>query len=108
MALITHVSPTAGFRINEKRNSDIASGFYWAAKDATFDTDAKSLSLVTGRVAKIQAQNLLSVSAPDFYWRASDNTDHLFTAPEFLEFAVAMDNWVESKYIESWVAKAAL
>lgn len=106
--IISHSSPTAGRRINAARVKAIAAGFYWEPKGATFDTDPQSLSLVTGRVAKIQAKSVLGEAMPDFLWRASDNTDHLFSATEFLHFAVALDDWVESKYAESWVAKAAL
>lgn len=95
-------------RINGERASAIAAGFFWAAKGATFDTDPNSLALITGRVAKIQAKAALGEAMPDFIWRSSDNTDHLFTPTEFLQFAIAMDEWVESKYIESWQKKATL
>tara|TARA_R110001583_G_scaffold34551_1_gene115852 strand:- start:4739 stop:5065 length:327 start_codon:yes stop_codon:yes gene_type:complete len=108
MALISHASPSAGRRINQERQAAIQGGFFWPAKSVAFDTDPASRALITDRVAKILAKTTLGEAMPDFSWRASDNSDHSFSPTEFLQFAVALDDWVESKLIESWQKKASL
>ncbi len=108
MSLINHKSPTAGRRINEERAKAINAEFFWLSKSATFQTDVNSLALITGRVAKIQAKSVLGEAMPDFTWRAADDIDHLFKPTEFLQFAVAVDDWVEAQYTDSWAKKAAL
>lgn len=98
--LIRHKSPNRSSRVQTDRADKIAAGFLW--NGILFQTRENDLSLIAGRATKIAAKKALNEPVADFYWRAADNTDHLFTGDEFLRFAVAVDEFVESKYIESW------
>lgn len=107
--IINHKSPSAPARINEERDAEIKAGMQWpAGSGIVYQTDPVSISLVTGRVGKILAYQARGETHPDFLWRAMDDTDHLFTPNDFLSFAIALDDFVEIKYIESWQKKAAL
>ncbi len=104
--IISHKSPTAGARINAERDEQIGGGFEWGGY--VFDTDAKSLTLINGRVSKITAIMAMNDTPADFVWRTSDNQDYVFTPTEFLQFAVALDDWIEGEYVDSWTKKSAL
>lgn len=106
--IISHKSPTAAPRINEERAKAIAGGFTWAPKTATFQTRPEDITLVSGRVGKINAKLALGEEVPDFLWRDIDDVNHSFTYQEFLRFAIEMDEWVEAQYIDSWIKKEAL
>lgn len=81
-----------------ERDRAIKAGFEWEGE--TFQIDPGSQVLISGRVGKINTLGVENV--PDFMWRTWDNTSHSFTASEFLEFAVAVDEYVESLYMKSW------
>lgn len=82
------------------RSARISTGFSWGG--SVFQTRDKDLTLISGRATKILAKRSLGESLPDFYWRTEDNSVYLFSADEFLRFAIAVDEFVEQKYIESW------
>jgi len=44
----------------------------------------------------------LGLTVADFQWRNSENLMVDVTAVEILEFAIAMDEFVESQYQDSW------
>ena len=67
-----------------------------------FQTDSLARSNVTGRAGKVTAKMALGQAVPDFQWRSEVNTMVDFTAIQFLEFAIAMDEFVESRYQASW------
>lgn len=83
------------------RDSQIASGFEWVP-GAVFQTRPKDLTLISGRVTKILALSYFGEVHPDFNWLKEDNTPYLFTPDEFMRFAIAVDEFVEQKYINSW------
>lgn len=108
--IISHSSPSAPARIESERDAAITAGFEWPENSSVFyQTDPTSVGLVTGRVGKILAyKEVNGVDYPDFVWRDTTNTNNNFTAAEFLEFAMAMDSFVEEQYVISWTKKAAL
>lgn len=83
------------------RDSQIASGFEWVP-GAVFQTRPKDLTLISGRVTKILALSYFGEVHPDFNWLKEDNMPYLFTPDEFMRFAIAVDEFVEQKYINSW------
>lgn len=92
--------PIAWQRVKERRTANIASGFEWDGH--VYQTGPDDLRNVSGRVGRITAQQALGDPVPDFTWRTLDNADVLFTAQQFLRFAVALDEWIEQQYQESW------
>lgn len=109
MAVIEHKSPTAVTKINQERLQTMRSGFLYTGKQsAVFQTDTLSLDLVVGRVVKILAMKSLGQVHPDFVWRDKNDVDHVFTQDEFLQFFIALDEFMEGKIIESWTKKAGL
>ena len=106
MSLINHASPTASARITKERSTVIGGGFEW--NGATYQTDPVSVSLISGRVAKILAKRSLSEELADFIWRSKDEVNHTVTPDDFLRFAISLDYFVEAKYVASWSKKASL
>lgn len=107
--IISHKSPTAPKRINEERIQQIRGGFYYAPKDATFQTDDLSTDLVLGQVITLLAIRSLGLPDPtDLEWRDRDDVIHPFTADEFMQFFLALNVFVKGKMIESWQKKAVL
>lgn len=103
---INHKAVSAKSQINELRDSEIRAGYLW--NDVLFDSDPKSLFLISGKVADILAKKALDVAVADFIWRSADNTNYTFTADEFLAFSSALTSFVEATYIKSWEQKAML
>ena len=68
----------------------------------TLVQDASARANVTGRAGEITAKMALGSTVPDFQWRSSNNEMVDVTAIQFLEFAIAMDEFVESQYQDSW------
>jgi hypothetical protein len=101
--IISHDSPTKNRRYNDLRTERIAAGFTW--NGATFQINPNSILVITGRATRIINRQLQELGNPDFNWRTQDDQFYLFTAEEFLEFADAVDNHVESIYVESWAGK---
>ena len=68
----------------------------------SFQTEPAARSNVTGRAAKRTAKRSLGQPVPDFQWRNTANVMVNFTGEQFLEFAIAMDEFVEQQYQNSW------
>ena len=102
----------------ETRVSEIAKGVTYQLSDTQylFQTRPEDLSLINGRASKLNALVSLGMASLDdttivgtdgatspLTWRSEDNMDIAFTVREFLEFAIYVDEFVESKYKESWI-----
>lgn len=103
---ISHSRP-AGISLRLKkeiRNTAIADGFDFELRGVvhTFQTDLISRTNVSGRVGKITARKALGLQVEDFTWRNSTNDHISFTANEFLLFGIAMDEFIEQQYQDSW------
>ncbi len=101
---ISHKSPDQAQRRKCHREAKVDAGFVYSVNgvDHTFQTGLLDRSNVTGRATKVTAKMALGQSVDDFQWRNSVNTMVDFTGAEFLEFAIAMDEFVESQYQDSW------
>ncbi len=101
---IQHRSPAAKARITTSRDSRVSNGFKYSVKgvEYEFQTGLIDRTNVTGRAGKITAKIALAQSVPDFEWRAGSNDMVPFTASEFLEMAIAMDEFVEIQYKTGW------
>ena len=101
---INHNSPKRSERKRKHRASKVDAGFLFTVNgtEYQFQTDPLARSNVTGRTAKITAQATFKIPVPDFQWRNEANDMVNFTAEQFLEFAIAMDEFVESQYQDSW------
>jgi hypothetical protein len=101
---ITHNSPEKKARKQLHRASKVDAGFSYTVGgvEHLFQTDILARSNVTGRASKVTAKRSLGQIVPDFEWRSTDNVMVSFTGVEFLEFAIAMDEFVESQYQDSW------
>ena len=112
--LISHNSPDKSARLKQERDLAISEGFIW--KGVVFQTRSEDLALISGRVAKLNALVTLNEASLDdtkvtsldgneipLTWRSENNTDVVFSVREYLEFAIAVDEFVESKYRDSWV-----
>lgn len=67
-----------------------------------FQTEAIARVNVVGKAGNITAKKTLGLSFSDLKWRTSSNEMVDVTAIQFLEFAIAMDEFVESHYQDSW------
>jgi hypothetical protein len=101
---ISHNSPNRSDRKKQHRALKVDAGFSFSVNgvDHLFQTDQLARFNATGRASKITAKRSLSQEVPDFQWRSSHNIMVDFTGIEFLEFAIAMDEFVESQYQDSW------
>lgn len=101
---IAHKSPEKSERKKRHREAKVSSGFLYLVNDVEhlFQTDVLSRSNVTGRAGKITAKMALNETVPDFKWRSASNVMVDFTAVEFLQFAIAMDEFVELQYQDVW------
>lgn len=95
----TNINPRSE-RKKHLRQDEIEAGFTWGGDE--FQTRAQDLTLIVGRVAKILASKALNETLSNFEWRCADDTFHNFTPEEFLKFAIAADEFVEQKYLDSW------
>jgi hypothetical protein len=111
--LIKHSSPNKSKRIGEGRQTLLDEGLEWQGN--IFQTRPKDLTLINGRVSKLCALISLGEATLDdtvitsmdgktlpLIWRSESNRDIPFTVREFLQFAIAVDEFIESKYQESW------
>lgn len=105
--------PLTRARKIDARDKSVEGGIEW--NGVRFQTREKDCLLISGRVGKINALlalgriTLTDTSYTDrsgqvrpFAWRAEDDSMHLFTAAEFIEFGIAVDELVEDAYQESW------
>jgi hypothetical protein len=96
-----------------KRKASFEKGFVWSGK--SYQTAEVDRINIEGRAAKLTA--LLAIgdialtdtaytdssgTTRTLMWRDLDNTESLFTVEQFLRFAIAVDEYIEDKYIESW------
>ena len=104
---ISHNSPERSKRKREHRSNKVDAGFSFDVNGAPnqFQTDSLARSNVTGRAGKVTAKMALGQPVPDFQWRNEANMMVNFTAIQFLEFAIAMDEFVESQYQDGWYQK---
>lgn len=113
--LIQHSSPPdiARKRKLAVREGKIAAGMMWQGN--RFQTGPTDRVNVAGRAAKLNALLALGkvqLDATEYtdadgqlrslVWRTEDNQNQGFSVQGFLEFAVAMDEFVEQQYIDSW------
>ena len=101
---LVHKSPDRSYRKQQHRASKVDAGFVFNVNgiEHSFQTDQVARANVTGRTAKITAKRSLGQSVPDFEWRSTDNVMVNFTGVGFLEFAIAMDEFVEQQYKDDW------
>ena len=110
---IKHNSPTKSLRVGELRQTVIAQGLQW--KENRFQTRPQDLPLINGRVSKLNALIALGLATLDdteitasdgtvspLTWRSEANENVKFTVREFLQFAITVDEFIESRYRESW------
>jgi len=102
--IISHNSPERSERKRLHRATKVDAGFSFTINgiEHPFQTDTLARTNVTGRAGKITAKMALGLTVADFQWRNSENLMVDVTAVEFLEFAIAMDEFVESQYQDSW------
>ena len=87
---------TFGLRNNRLKN------FYYSPKEAVFQADPVSLTLIACRALKITRCQLNGKSVSDQVWRTTTNTFVVFTPEEFLAFAEAADEYAEQVFQQSW------
>lgn len=111
--VINHVSAVASRLKKRKRAEQIEAGFTW--RDKKYQTRDSDQKLIAGRAATFNSLIVLGRAAlddtqytdangdiQDVSWRAEDDTKMLFTIREYLEFAMAVDAFVDSKFKASW------
>lgn len=99
------------------RDQKIQAGFTWNGN--VFQSDTVSQGLIGNRVTKINTLilegriSLTDTSYIDeegqvryFFWWDINNNDHLFTAQEFLKFAVKLEEWVGDLYVKAKISVA--
>lgn len=101
---ISHQSPDAKQRKAAFKDRQVSSGFKHMIRgiEHEFQSDLLSRTNVTGRASKITAKRSLGQLVPDFEWRSTANDQVLFAADEFLEMAIAMDEFVEEQIKKGW------
>ena len=101
---ISHKSPERSQRKAVFRELKVSAGFIFnvAGLDHSFQTDQLARANVTGRASKVTAKRSLGQVVPDFQWRSTANIMVDFTGEQFLEFAIAMDEFVELQYQDIW------
>ena len=113
--LLKHETPPALVSQRKKKSRGLAidSGMVWAGN--TWQTEDTDRVNVAGRASKLNSlvtlgrAGLGDTSYVDsdgvvrpLVWRTLGNDNVSFTVQEFLEFAIAVDEFVENKYFESW------
>lgn len=113
--LIPHSSPPelVSARKKKARSTAIDAGMVWGGN--TWQTEAGDRVNIAGRAAKLNSLVTLGLaalsdgsytdengSARPLVWRTVDNINVSFTVQTFLQFAIAVDEFVENKYFESW------
>ena len=99
--LLKHNSPRRIPFIKERRGHALLN-FYYAPKNATFQCDPTSMTLIAGRALKLTRWQLEGIEIPCQEWRSTNNSVIQFTGEEFLTFAEAADAYVEQVFRESW------
>lgn len=94
---INHKVPDAKARVAAWREQVLRDGFEWGGE--RFQVDAASAAAIARK-----AMRVLHLPG-EVEWRASSNRMVRFTADEFLAFAVAVDDYVESVMARSWAMK---
>lgn len=61
-----------------------------------------SLENINGRASKVTAKMALYQTALYFQWRSTANDMVNFSWAEFLEFSIAIEEFVELQYQDSW------
>ena len=112
---INHVSPApiASARKKSTREQNISAGMQWGGN--AWQTRPADRVNIAGRAAKLNSlvtlgrAQLTDSSYTDasgqlrpLVWRTADDQNIAFTIQTFLEFAIAVDEFVEQKYFESW------
>ena len=94
---IKHKAPDLGARVAAWREQVLRDGFEWGGE--RFQVDAASAAAIARKATRV-------LHLPgEVEWRASSNRMVRFTADEFLAFAVAVDDYVESVMARSWAMK---
>ena len=99
--LLKHKSPRRIPLVKEQRANDLLN-FHYVPKNATFQCDPTSMTLIAGRALKITRCQLNNELVENQVWRTTDNLFVTFTPNEFLNFAEAADEYVEQVYNQSW------
>ncbi|MGY8872232.1 MAG: DUF4376 domain-containing protein [Pseudomonadales bacterium] len=112
---IQHNSPPELVSLRKRKARAIAmnGGMSWDGH--LFQTEQIDRINIAGRAAKLNSLislGLITLSATSYtdsggnnrplVWRTLDNNVVPFTVQSFLEFAIAVDEFVENKYFESW------
>lgn len=113
--LIQHNSPPelVSARKKQTRTTAIDSGMSWGGN--VWQTESADRVNIAGRAAKLNSLVTLGIATLSdtsyvdannvtrpLVWRTTDNQNIGFTVQSFLEFAIAVDEFVENKYFESW------
>ena len=96
------------------RDQKIQAGFTWNGN--TFQSTEADQALIAGRATKLTTLLTLGrVQLTDnsyadengatraLVWRTAGNVNVQFTVQEFLDFAIAMDEFIEDMYQAAWV-----
>lgn len=92
----TNVALRKNIRNNQLYN------YYYAPKNAVFQCDPISITLIAGRALKLTRMQIANNTMPDVRWRTTDNQFCIFTGAEFIDFAEECDAYVEQVYAQSW------
>jgi hypothetical protein len=87
--------------VHKKRDEQLRQ-FFYLPKEAVFQCDPTSMTLIAGRALKLTRWQLEGQPPTNQWWRTSDNNAVQFTCEEFLAFAEAADAYVEQVYVQSW------
>lgn len=95
------------------RDQKIQAGFTWNGN--TFQSTAADQALIAGRATKLTTLLTLgrvqltdssyideSGDTRPLVWRSLDNINVSFTVQDFLDFAIAMDEFIEDMYQAAW------
>lgn len=94
---IKHKAPDLGARVAAWREQMLKDGFEWGGE--RFQVDEASAAAIARKALRV-------MHLPgEVEWRAVSNRMVRFTAEEFLAFAAAADDYVESVMAQSWAMK---
>lgn len=92
--IIKHQTPNSKERLVEIRNNKLGQGLSYEGH--LFQVDLDSHTAILNKAARVQ------LSPVNVLWRDSNNNMVEFTTEEFIAFAVAVDDYVQSVLQEQW------
>lgn len=103
---ISHKSSKKSQYYSLWRDQQLAAGFEW--NGARFQIDGESQRFIAAKALGLVKRELRGNNRDTITWRTQDNQFYTFEPDEFLDFAEAVEAYVENVLVQVWAGKDAL